>query len=65
MNGDTKGLRLATAEEIQETLSFSLRFNRGKHVRDADEMMARIVANRLIEHLRISGFVVMRKPPVQ
>jgi hypothetical protein len=29
----------------------------------AAETMAKIVAERLVEHLGASGFVVMRKPP--
>ncbi len=66
MDDEKNGLRLATAEEVQQTLAFSLRFRGGKRVHDADEMMARIVADRLIEHLRISGFVyVMWKPSVE
>ena len=28
-----------------------------------DEMMARIVAKRLVEHLERSGFLIMKKPP--
>ena len=29
---------------------------------DADEVMARITAERLVEHLERSGYVVMHKP---
>jgi hypothetical protein len=32
-------------------------------MRDADEIMAEIVADRLVAHLERSGFVVMQKPP--
>jgi hypothetical protein len=35
-----------------------------KRVHNADEIMAEIVAKRLIEHLERAGFVVMKKPPV-
>jgi hypothetical protein len=35
-----------------------------KRVHDAAEMMAAIVAKRLVEHLERSGFVVMKKPPI-
>jgi hypothetical protein len=31
---------------------------------DAGEMMAAIVAKRLVQHLKRSGFVVMKKPPI-
>ena len=34
---------------------------RRKH--DAGEFMARIVARRLVKHLRRAGFAVMKKPP--
>lgn len=35
-----------------------------KRVHDAAEMMAAIVAKRLVEHLARRGFVVMKKPPM-
>lgn len=31
---------------------------------NANEIMAEIVAKRLVEHLKRSGFVVMKKPPI-
>jgi hypothetical protein len=55
-------LRPATTEEIAESLSFALRYEGRKRVNHADEMMARITADRLVRHLRGSGFVVMRLP---
>jgi ubiquinone/menaquinone biosynthesis C-methylase UbiE len=42
----------------------ALRFHGRKRVHDADEMMARITAERLVEHLERSGYVVMHKPPL-
>ena len=33
-------------------------------VHNADEIMAEIVAKRLVEHLERSGFVVMKRPPM-
>ena len=56
-------LRPATADEIAETISFGLRYQGTKRVRDADEAMARITADRLVRHLEQSGFVLMRRPP--
>jgi hypothetical protein len=56
-------LRPATAEEIADTIAFALRYEGRKRVAHADEMMARITADRLVRHLRGSGFVVMRAPP--
>ena len=61
MDDDT-ALRPATAEEIAESLAFSLRFDGRKRVNHADAMMARIVAERLVRHLEASGFVLMKRP---
>jgi hypothetical protein len=55
-------LRPASAQEIQESLSFALRFEGHKWVRHADEAMARITAERLVQHLERSGYVLMKKP---
>ncbi len=60
-------LRPATREEVVEDLSFAMRYQSRKRVRDdhADSFMARIAAERLADHLKQSGFVVMKKPPAQ
>jgi hypothetical protein len=42
----------------------ALRFNGRKRVHDADKLMAQITAERLVEHLKRSGYVVMHKPPL-
>jgi hypothetical protein len=55
-------LRPATAEEIADSIAFALRYEGRKRVTHADEMMARITADRMVRHLRGSGFVVMREP---
>lgn len=60
---DTPDLRPATTEEITETLSFALQYSGRKRVHDADDAMGRITAERLVRHLELSGFVVMKKPP--
>ena len=52
----------ATPDEIAETLAFALRFDGRRRVHSADGMMARIAADRLVQHLERSGFVVMKKP---
>lgn len=58
-------LRPATQEEVMESLAYALRYRGRKRVRDvdSDSFMARIAAERLAEHLALSGFVVMKKPP--
>lgn len=57
---DASHLRPATLDEIADALSFALRYQGRKRVRHADDMMARITADRLIQHLTASGFVVMK-----
>jgi hypothetical protein len=61
---DAPDLRPATRDELTQSLSFALRFNGRKRVHDADEAMARITDERLVEHLERSGYVVMCKPPL-
>ncbi len=56
-------LRTATPKELAETLSFALRYDGRRRIHHADDMMARITADRLVAHLEASGFVVMRRPP--
>jgi hypothetical protein len=63
MNDDDKPeLRPATAQEIEESLSFALRYAGRRRVHHADEVMARITAERLVRHLEQSGDVLMRRP---
>ncbi len=60
---DKLDLRPASAQEIEESLSFALRFSGRKRVHHADDAMARITAERLVQHLERSGFVLMKRPP--
>jgi len=53
---DTPNLHPASRDELTQSLSFALRFNGRKRVHDADEMMARVIAERLVEHLERSGY---------
>jgi hypothetical protein len=57
---DAPNLRPATPDEI--ALSFALRYQGRKRVNHADDMMARITADRLVKHLTASGFVLMKRP---
>jgi hypothetical protein len=54
----------ATRDDLANALAFALRFEGRKRVHNADEIMAEIVAKRLVEHLERSGFVMMKKPPI-
>ena len=56
-------LRPATPQEIVETLSFALRYDGRKRSHSADQYMAQITAERLVEQLRQAGFVILKKPP--
>lgn len=58
-------LRPATAQELEETLSHALRFSGRKRTHTGDEFMANLTAQRLIEHLERSGYVVMKRPVVR
>jgi hypothetical protein len=60
---DTSHLRPATPGEIANALSFALRYQGRKRVHHGDDMMARITAERLVQHLEASGFVVMKGQP--
>ena len=60
---DKLNLHPASAQEIEESLSFALRFSGRKRVHHADDAMARITAERLVQHLERSGFVLMKRPP--
>ena len=59
---DEMRLRPATPEEIADTLSFALRYEGRRRVHTADDVMARITAERLVRHLERSGYVLMRRP---
>jgi len=55
-------LRPVTRDELTQSLSFALRFKGRKRVRGAEEIMAQIAAEWLIEHLERSGCVVKFNP---
>ncbi len=59
---DKRDLRPASHEEIEQSLSFALRFDGRKRVRHADDAMARITAERLVQHLERSGYIILKKP---
>jgi hypothetical protein len=45
----------AAADDLADALAFALRYAGRKRVNDAGEMMAAIVAKRLLAHLERSG----------
>ncbi len=54
----------AEPEDVVKAIAFGLRFESGRRVWQADEYMALITAKRLIEHLTLDGFVVLKLPPL-
>ena len=59
-------LTAATTGEIAEALSYALRYDeRGKPRRGGGDLTAGIVAERLTEHLRRAGFVIMKMRPAR
>jgi hypothetical protein len=61
---DDDSLRPADPADLADTLAFALKFSGRKRVHDADEFMARMVADRLVRHLERCGYGVMKKPPL-
>jgi len=57
------GLLPTTASELEQALSHALRFDGRKSFKPSGELMAKITAGHLVECLRVSGFVVLKKPP--
>ena len=56
---DAPSLRPATPDEIEQALAHALRFDGHKAFRPSGEMMAKITAAHLVDHLQRAGFVVM------
>ncbi|SDR64170.1 hypothetical protein SAMN05519103_09482 [Rhizobiales bacterium GAS113] len=58
-------LRPATREEVLQSLAIALRFNGRKRYHQADDYMADMTAEHLAKHLEASGYVVMKRRPLQ
>lgn len=56
------GLQVATIDELVDALMQGLRYDGRRRTHDADEIMSRIVAQRLVSHLTRCGFVLTRLP---
>ena len=54
----------ADPEDLAGALAFALRYSGRKRTHNANEIMAEIVAKRLVEHLERAGFVVMKRAPI-
>jgi hypothetical protein len=51
-------------DDLAAALAFALKFEGRKRWHDADGFMADIVARRLVRHLELAGYVVMKRPPL-
>jgi hypothetical protein len=57
-------LSAASSDELIEALSYALRYDaRGKPRPTGGQMVASLAAERLMEHLKLAGFVLMRRRP--
>ncbi len=61
---DKNALRPASPGEFEDTLSHALRFLGRRRVHTADDIMARVTAERLAQLVNESGFVLMRRPAI-
>ena len=59
---DPDAFATADPSDLASALAYALRFHGRKRIHDADEIMAEIVAKRLVEHLDRAGFVIMKRP---
>ena len=64
MSEDDQKLTPADPRDLADAIAFALRYRGRKRVHQADEYMATIAAERIVEHLNGAGFVVMKKPPL-
>jgi hypothetical protein len=58
---EPEALTPATLEDLVSSLAFALRFAGRKRIHDADVFMSEQVARRLAAHLRVSGYVIMKR----
>jgi hypothetical protein len=61
---DDDKLAPADPNDLAEAIAIALRYRGKKRVHQADEYMAQIAAERIVEHLERARFVVMKKPPL-
>ena len=66
MDHDRTTLSPASHEDLVQSLSFALRYNRaGKRVSERDIVTANTAAEHLAEALKRSGYVIMKRPPLR
>jgi hypothetical protein len=60
MSEDGEKLTPADPRDLADAIAFALRYRGRKRVHQADEYMAAIAAERIVEHLNGAGFVVVK-----
>ncbi len=61
---DDRKLTPASHEDLVQSLSYALRYNRsGKRVSERDIITAHAAAEHLADALKLSGYVIMKGPP--
>ncbi len=63
MSNDADRLTPASPEDLANAFAFALLYWGRKRFRGAGQIMAEIVAERLVGHLERPGFVAMKRPP--
>ncbi|HZZ60368.1 MAG TPA: hypothetical protein VFE63_04230 [Roseiarcus sp.] len=59
---DADKLTPGDPSDLAAARAYALRYQGRKRIHNADEIMAEIVAKRLVELLERAGFVVMKRP---
>lgn len=65
MPDDTPPLRPADRAEVLHSLSYVLQYGRTASQRDRDDLIVRLAAQQVLEHLERSNYVLMQKPPAR
>ena len=57
-------LKPATRDDLVQAVAHGLQFEGCKRIHHADEFMARIAAEKLVDHIQRCNYVVMKRPSV-
>ena len=63
MPDDAPPLRPADRSSLLQSLAHALRHSRTASLQERDDMVARLAAQQVLEHLERSNYVVMQGPP--
>ena len=65
MPDDAPQLRPADCAELLHSLSYALRHGWTASRQERDDLIARLAAEQVLQHLERSNYVVMQKPPAR